>query len=283
MSANDNHTPAGVQAASNRKVTPDELSEGFRQLGLAEGDAVMLHASLEAIGNVDGGAAMVLHRLVRAIGKKGTILAPTFTSVTRHSSTHDNYTKLGCWCEGHETRHLPYIPELQPDKEIGAISYRLCSWPSSRRSTHPAYSFVSVGVRGDELVRESAPLDPLFPVKRFLKHNPIILTIGMGFTSMIEIHLAEEGRVSSKFVRERALTVSSKGPAWVDVVSLGCSQGFSKMSEEMRSGEFKEADIGSAQARVFSMSGLVERARSLLDSDLTELSCDRPACLSCAK
>jgi aminoglycoside 3-N-acetyltransferase len=145
MTANDKHTPTETQDASNRKVTPDELSEGFRQLGLAEGDAVMLHASLETIGNVDGGAAMVLHRLIRAIGKEGTILTPTFTSVTRHSSTHDNYTKLGCWCEGHENRHLPYISELQPDKEIGAIAHRLCSWPSSRRSTHPAYSFVVCG------------------------------------------------------------------------------------------------------------------------------------------
>jgi aminoglycoside N3'-acetyltransferase len=142
---------------------------------------------------------------------------------------------------------------------------------------------LSVGARGDELVRESVPLDPLFPVKRFLKHDPIILTIGQGFTSIVEIHLAEEGRVPTKFARERALTISSKGPAWIDVLSLGCGQGFTRMSTEVRNGEFKEAYIGSAQARVLSLKRLVEHARTLLDSDPTALSCKRPACLSCPR
>lgn len=283
MATNANHTPTETQDAFTRKVTSDELSEGFRQLGLAQGEAVILHASLESIGDVDGGAAMVLHRLIRAVGKEGTILMPTFTSVTRHSSTHDGYTKLGCWCEGHENRHLPYLPELQPDKEIGAIAHRLCSWPSSRRSTHPAYSFVSVGGHGDELVRESVPLDPLLPLKKFLKYNPIILTIGVDFTSVIEIHLAEEGRISSRFTKERALTISSKGPVWVEVASLGCSQGFIRLNAEMRSGEFREVSIGFARAKVFSLRRLVDHARTLLDSDSTALSCDRPSCLSCLR
>ena len=67
------------------KVLPEDLTEGFRRLGLREGDSVILHACLESFGVVDGGAAMVLHRLLGALGKKGTLLMPTFTSIARHS------------------------------------------------------------------------------------------------------------------------------------------------------------------------------------------------------
>jgi len=281
--SHNNAEPIIAQEVSPRKVSPDELSDGFRQLGISAGDSVMLHASLDRIGDVDGGAAMVLHRLLGAIGKKGTLLMPTFTSITRHSGTHDNFTKPGCWCEGSETRHLPFIPDLQPDKTIGAIAHRLCSWPSSRRSNHPAFSFVAVGAGGDELVREYDLLDPLLPIRRFLKHDPIVLTVGVLLDSVTAIHLAEEKKTCSKFVMERALTISSKGPAWVDVLALGCSKGFERLRSSMQDVEHKETTIGSAEAQTFSMKRIVETAQAHLDKDPCALSCANTACLNCLR
>lgn len=265
-----------------RKVLPDELTEGFERLGLGEGDCVVMHASLESFGVVEGGAAMVLHRVLSVLGKSGTLLMPTFTSVTRHSATHDNYTKPGCWCEGREDRHIPFIPELQPDKNIGAIAHRLCSWPASRRSRHPAYSFVAVGKRGDDLVREYSLDDPLIPLKKFLKQDPRVMKIGVGFDSVTVVHLAEQLRNPLKFVKERALTVSSKGQAWVDVIALGCANGFDKLRLDLKTENFRETEIGLARAEVYSMSQLIEDAESLLEKDSMSLACDNAACLSCS-
>jgi aminoglycoside 3-N-acetyltransferase len=262
-----------------RKVTPDELSEGFERLGLVVGDAVIMHASLDKIGAVDGGAAMVLHRLLRILGKGGTLLMPTFTSATRHASVHENFTLSGCWCEGHEDRHLPFIPELQPDKNIGVIAQRLCSWPSSRRSNHPAYSFVAVGKHGDDLVREYSLDDPLFPIKRFLKQDPKLLAVGVGFDSVTAIHVAEQQRLSPKLVRERALTFTSKGRAWVDITALGCSNGFEKLKTHVAR---KEAMIGTAASEVYRTKELIEQAEVLLEKRPTALLCDNTACLSCS-
>src|SRR5208282_6695007 len=118
-------------------------------------------------------------RLLGLICKKGTLLMPTFTSITRHATTHLDYAKPGCWCEGRESRHVPYIPELQPDKELGAIAHRLCSWPNSRRSKHPGYSFVAVGKHSDEVVSELRFDDPLLPIKKLLKYNPNIILVGL--------------------------------------------------------------------------------------------------------
>ena len=225
---------------------------------------------------------MVLHRLTRAIGSEGTLLMPTFTSVTRHAIFQSNFTRKGCWCEGKESRHLPFIPELQPDKEIGTIAHRLCSWPSSRRSNHPAYSYVAVGKRGDELVRDVKLDDPLLPVRKFLKFNPRIVTIGVGFPAVTAIHLAEEAVRPEKFVKERALTMSSKGPVWVDIRSTGCSDGFGKLSSILGSvADFRQTSIGMASAGSYSMSYLVGSAQSLLKNDSNGLDCGNVSCLSC--
>jgi aminoglycoside 3-N-acetyltransferase len=241
----------------------------------------MLHADLESFGTVDGGAAMVLHRLLSVLGKKGTLLMPTFTSITRHSATHANYTKPGCWCEGRETRHVPFIPELQPDKAIGQIAHRFCSWPSSRRSKHPAYSFVAVGKHGDDLVREHEPMNPLSPVRRFLKQNPTVVTAGVGLDSATSIHLAEEKRVPSKFVKERALIVTSKGQVWLDITALGCSAGFGKLEPHLDRKGLRETKIGSAVVRSYPMKSIVETAESLLGKNVRSLTCNNPECLSC--
>jgi aminoglycoside 3-N-acetyltransferase len=269
-------------AVEPRKVSPEELTEGFRQLGLREGDRIIMHAFLDNIGAVDGGAAMVLHRLLGVLGKTGTLLMPTFTSITRHTSSHENNTKPGCWCESHEDRHLPFIPELQPDRNIGVIAQRLCSWPSSRRSAHPAYSFVAVGKHGDDLVRNYSLEDPLLPIKRFLKPDPKVLAVGVGFDSVTAIHVAEQLRLSAKFVRERALTFTSKGRTWVDITALGCSNGFEKLKAHLGSKDFKETKIGAANSQAYSMKTLIDRAESLIEKQPNALLCGNPACLSCS-
>lgn len=265
-----------------RKVPPDELTEGFRQLDLREGDRVIMHASLDSMGAVDGGAAMVLHRLMGALGKSGTLMMPTFTSITRHATSHENYTKPGCWCDRNEDRHLPFIPELQPDSSIGEIAKRLCSWPSSRRSGHPAYSFVAVGKHGDELFRDYSLNDPLLPIKRFLKRDPKVVAVGVGFDSVVAVHVAEQARLGAKFVRERALTFGSKGRTWVDITSLGCSNGFGKLRAQFESRDFKETRIGAAVAQSYSMKTLIDRADSLIRKHSDALLCGNPACLSCS-
>jgi len=263
------------------RVLPDHLTEGFLKLGLSDGDSVVMHASLSSMGLVDGGAAMVLHRLLKVIGKSGTLLMPTFTSKARHASTHDYYTKAGCWCQGNENRHVPFIPELQPDAELGEIAFRLCSWPASRRSGHPAFSFVATGKSSDELVREYSLTDPLQPLKIFLKQAPLILTIGAELDSVFAIHLAEENRVPSKFLKERALTVTSKGLRWVEVVAAGCSKGYPKLAGRVQLKDVHEVDMGLAKARLYSMKEIVAGADQLLGEDPLALNCGRPGCLSC--
>jgi aminoglycoside 3-N-acetyltransferase len=265
---------------NERKITPDELTKGFLEAGLEDGDSIMMHASLEKIGNVDGGAAMVIHRLLRVIGDNGTLLMPAFTSISRHSQSHDNFTLPNCWCEGKEDRHVPFIPELQPDKQLGLIAHRLCSWPRARRSKHPGYSYIVVGKNPDEVVRELKLDDPLLPVKKLLKYDPKVVLVGVNLTAATAIHLVRLEKSSKSGLNERALTISSRGLNWVEIVGLGCSNGFQKLANRLVKSE--SAMIGAAKAEVCSMKELVDAGRSMVNSDYDALDCDNPSCLSCS-
>jgi aminoglycoside N3'-acetyltransferase len=53
---------------------------------------------------------------------------------------------------------------------------------------------VAVGRHGDDLVREHELLNPLLPVKKFLKQDPKVVTAGVNLDSVTSIHLAEEAK-----------------------------------------------------------------------------------------
>ena len=58
----------------NRK----EIAEALRKLGVKNGDVVLLHSALSAIGHVEGGAEAVVDAFLDAVGDDGTLVVPAF-------------------------------------------------------------------------------------------------------------------------------------------------------------------------------------------------------------
>ncbi len=54
------------------------IAEKLRELGLDNGDVVLLHSSLISLGKVDGGPAAVVDAFLDVVGKEGTLLVPAF-------------------------------------------------------------------------------------------------------------------------------------------------------------------------------------------------------------
>ena len=56
--------------------TFEELVEGFRELGVKEGDTLLVHSSYKSLGEVDGGPATVVRALEAVLGtdKDGTLI-----------------------------------------------------------------------------------------------------------------------------------------------------------------------------------------------------------------
>lgn len=59
-------------------LTFEKLVEGFRALGVNEGDTLLVHSSYKSFGEVDGGPETVVRALEAALGADGTLIMPTF-------------------------------------------------------------------------------------------------------------------------------------------------------------------------------------------------------------
>lgn len=65
-----------VSAAPHSRV---RLSGQLAALGVERGGVLMVHASLSAVGTVDGGADTVAAALREVLGPEGTLVVPSFT------------------------------------------------------------------------------------------------------------------------------------------------------------------------------------------------------------
>lgn len=55
---------------------PMSIVRDLVALGVREGDALMAHVSMRALGPVDGGTRGLVEALDRAVGSAGTVLVP---------------------------------------------------------------------------------------------------------------------------------------------------------------------------------------------------------------
>lgn len=115
-----------------------QLIDELGALGVARGDAVMLHSSLSALGPVEGGAATVVDALLEAVGRDGTLLVPAFRSDV-WGDTKD-FTNSDCDC----TSADGLCPSRQPGFE-GAIPREVFGRRGILRSCHKTTSWVALG------------------------------------------------------------------------------------------------------------------------------------------
>ena len=58
-------------------LNKDSLMEGFDSLGIKKGDSLLVHSSITAMGNVEGGAHTVIQALMEGVGSDGTLVLPS--------------------------------------------------------------------------------------------------------------------------------------------------------------------------------------------------------------
>jgi len=60
-------------------VTQSDIKSAALELGIKQGDVVLVHSSFKSLGEVSGGAEAVISGFLDAVGKDGTLVFPTFT------------------------------------------------------------------------------------------------------------------------------------------------------------------------------------------------------------
>ncbi len=101
-----------------------DVTAALKELGIKEGDIILVHSSLRSLGKVEDGAAGVIRGLEAAIGKEGTLVMPTLSQVDFFNSYKtwymDKPSDTGYLTE--YFRHLPYV--YRSNQETHSVAAR---------------------------------------------------------------------------------------------------------------------------------------------------------------
>lgn len=182
--------PSPTTIAEDR-VTMVDLVRDLAALGIQPGDVVMVHASLRAIGPVDGGAATVARALRAAVGDAGTLMAYGSWDRSPYDETLESAV-LSPEAREAWPAFDPITAGTYPG--FGHLNEHLRRLPGALRSAHPDASMIAVGERAAHLVAPHAlgqAFGPNSPLERFVMANGRVLLLGAPPDAVTVLHYAE--------------------------------------------------------------------------------------------
>jgi aminoglycoside 3-N-acetyltransferase len=116
--------------AATGGLTEERLTKIFREIGIHEGDVLLVHAALSKMGFVENGAQTVVNALLNAVGKTGHLLMPTSPNAGRQLDF---------------IRQQPIFDVKNTPSRMGAITEYFRKLPQAKRSLHPTESVACIG------------------------------------------------------------------------------------------------------------------------------------------
>lgn len=249
---------------SKNITTVVKLESDLRSLGLVQGDAVMVHASLRNIGPTEERGAGLIKSLLNVLTSNGTIMA---------------------YADFEPTPTTPYFDLInspaRPDYGIFAELVR--TWPGAVRSSNPGASMVAIGSSAEYLCADH-PLNygygPGSPLEKFVELNGKVLLLGSDLDQVTLLHYAEHiADIPNKRVVKSSCEIkdSSRVIRQISIEEFDTSKGivdempdryFESISNTfIETGLARSGVVGGAQSFVFPARQLIEFAVGKLEND----------------
>ncbi|MFO7697714.1 MAG: AAC(3) family N-acetyltransferase [Anaerolineae bacterium] len=257
---------------SPRPIGLHELVRGLRELGVVEGDRLIVHASLSSFGSVIGGAHTIIDALLAVLGPSGTLLVPYFPSPFYPG---------------------PYDPVAPPPAMTGALSNAAREWPGAVMSFHPSHPVVATGPDARELTRDHHRVSAVgvnSPEDRLAKLGGKVLLLGVTQRKNTTIHTGEAYAAAPYWGQPRPdrpagrwMILPGAGKTWVSLSETpGDSAGFDKIEPFLiDQGLIAFGQIGRARCRLMDGQPLVDAVVEFLSRYPGGLLCDEPYCGFC--
>lgn len=164
-------------------VTRNDVCAALRQLGVAEGDLLLIHSSFKSLGPVDGGAETVISGALDALGESGTLVLPTFAQKD--------------FAHAYETWHL------DKPSDTGWLTEYFRTRPGSVRSDQATHSVAACGAKAQWLTQThghthkrfgsmgDTPFSADSPWEKMYQENAKILLLGIEAPYITFRHYAE--------------------------------------------------------------------------------------------
>ncbi len=251
-----------------------DLLTGLRDLGLGTAP-VIVHASLSAFGEVEGGAEDVARALTTVFP---TLLAPAFTyktMLTPLTGPADNGITYGAEADHNKMAEF-FTPSMPVDRLIGIIPETLRRLKQARRSDHPIQSFV--GIHADKFLAAQTMGNPLGPLGALEQAGGWVLLLGVNHTVNTSIHYAEKLAGRRTFVRwaltPRGVVECPHFP--------GCSAGFEAVAPDMEK-YTRKVQIGKALVQAVPSAMLFKVVMAKIKQDPLALLCRDADCERCVQ
>lgn len=231
-------------------LTFEQLVEGFRNLGVAEGDTLLVHSSYKSFGEVDGGPATVNRALEAALGAEGTLIMPTFNF---------DFNKGAPW----DVRTTP--------SKMGVLTELVRKDPRAKRVFHPFYSFAILGKHAEMLgslrYKSAYERDSVFGKLRDLDGK--IMVIGLSYNNSMTFfhHIEQMEGVDYRFLKQFTGEVTDEnGNTYTDTFEMlvrDVDKGVMTMVDPMgalmeEAGVIKSAKIGEADVKLMKANEVYE-------------------------
>lgn len=187
-------------------LTFEKLVDGFRELGVVEGDTLLVHSSYKSLGEVDGGPQTVIRALEAALGTEGdgTLIMPTFNF---------DFNKGQPW----DVRTTP--------SKMGVLTELVRLDPRAKRVFHPFYSFAVLGKHAEMLgslrYKSAYERNSVFGKLRDLDGK--IMVIGLSYTNSMTFfhHIEQMEGVDYRFLKQFTGEVTDKnGNTYTDTFEM---------------------------------------------------------------
>ena len=232
-------------------ITGAEISARLHDLGLKEGDIVLLHSSLASLGNVEGGAEVVVEAFRSVLGETGTLVVPIF------------------------------------ERGLGLVAEAVNNHPQAVRSLHPLACVAAIGKHAAELCAHHWQAETAHaqgtPYQRIAEEGGYVCLLGVDQDRNTTLHTAEALLRLPYLTTETRTFLTPQGEttrSWN--FFPGPHRNFIGLDPMLRaSGRMKTGKIGDAVVRLIKSQDLIALALEAGGKDPAFVLCDNPNCPDC--
>lgn len=263
----------GSMAKIQHSVTYESIIADLRRLGIVEGDHIAVGISLKSIGIIDGGPDSLVRALLNAVGEKGTLLIPSYTSCYSLSDY-----KLG---------NSGVFDVKQTRANTGAVAEIMRAHSKAIRSRHPTNSVVAIGAQADFITRSHDECSSSYlPFSRLADINGKFLALGIGDRLVGLRHEAQYLAGLLDIVPQKLGTLyrdRNGSEKWFHRSDAGgCVERLAELVTDLRDlGLVKDGSLGAAGAVLVPIRESLKIMTDILRENPTRTLCGGIGCLWC--
>ena len=253
-------------------VSLQDLKAGLTKLGLSK-HLVIAHASLKAVGKIEGGAETMLQALLEST--RGLVM-PTFTYKTMLNpeiGPPNNGITYGTQADLNKQAEA-FHPNMPVDPMMGILPEVLRKHPAAKRTSHPIQSFA--GIHSDAVLNSQSIFNPLAPIGTLSDNDGWVLLLGVDHMVNTSIHYGEKLAGRMQFIRW-ALTPDRvvECPGFP-----GDSEGFNAIAPDVEK-YTRRAEIGGTLVQAVHVKSLLDVVVQRIRENPFAFLCGRPDCERC--